>query len=214
MIRFTCGYRVIFVVVTVGSGLAVACNAEVTPVTGPSSPPRSESPTETSPTETQPSKPSEPAFDGGVDADANPHEATLSINDGTFTNSKGTTKFIYRIMFTLQNTSSEAVVSLETMTLDFGSGKDVVLNQPACSGNFPIGAGASKTVDIGVVAESDGTVYPAGFSIICPNGSQRFGEGAGTAPATDTLTTPITIKIEGKTGKSAFVASGIATRGS
>lgn len=159
----------------------IGCSAEVTP----SSP--APSPSATNRTEPTPGQDASPSKDAGTDSGSTSAPAKL------------------------ENDASQDVTAIDEMTFDFGAGKKVALNQPACQGTFPIAAGAAKTIEVRMVVSASGEVSPAGFSMKCPT-SQSFGAGDGTAPTDASFSSPIAIRIEGTTRAGTFSAAGVAAR--
>jgi hypothetical protein len=206
-------HRFVFVSLFSFCSLAAACSAEVTstPSPAPSSVPSANEPAPGS-SASPGTSPSSPQKDGGADtgaATAGP--AKLPINSATyFITQAGATTSAFGVEIELENDGSVDVTSIEEMSFDFGGGKKVALNQPACKGSFPIAAGATKTIEVRMVVSASGQVSPAGFSMMCPS-SQSFGAGDGTAPTDASFSSPIAIVIEGKTKSGTFTASAVAT---
>lgn len=145
-----------------------------------------------------------------VDSSPPNNNVTLGISNGKFTNAKGVGgNYYYSVNFSLDDTSMVDVVSLDTMTLDFGGGNQVSLTKPPCSGSFAIAAGSSRAVKTQIgVTPSTGTLNQ--FSIICGS-SQYFGGANGKAPPIDTFPGPINITVGGTTKSGTFTAVGQAT---
>ncbi len=138
-----------------------------------------------------------------------PTAVSLQIASGAYTNTTAASGgYVYKVTFSLKNTSQYNVVSLDTMVFDFGGGKMVSLSEPACSGSFPIPAGGTKLVDVQVVISAGGTL--SNFAMICGS-SQLFGGASGTAPATSTFAGTIEISVGGTTNTGTFDGVGSAT---
>lgn len=164
-----------------------------------------------------------PSKDAGDGADASPARdasaadagptmkaVTLQIDDASYRNTTAAGGgFVYAVTFSLVNTSSSSVVSLASMTFDFGGGDQVSLTKPACSGAFAIAPGESRTVDTQVVVSDAGSV--TNFAIICGS-SQHFGGASGKAPGVSTFADPIAIAVSGTTSDGTFAGAGTATR--
>jgi hypothetical protein len=116
--------------------------------------------------------------------------------------------FVHAVTYSLVNTSTKAVTSIDTATWDFGGGQKVSLTKPPCSGMFAIAAGAKRTVDVQIVVNTSGSVN--NFSIICGS-SQHFGGASGTAPPLATFSDPIALTVSGKTDSGTFTATGSAS---
>lgn len=152
-----------------------------------------------------------PARDASAD-DAGPttKAVTLQIGDASYRNTTAAGGgFVYAVTFSLVNTSSSSVVSLEEMTFDFGAGDKVSLTKPACSGAFAIAPGESRTVDTQVVVSASGSV--TNFAMICGS-SQHFGGASGKAPGVSTFVDPVAIAVSGTTSEGTFTGAGTATR--
>lgn len=145
---------------------------------------------------------------GSVVADAATN-VKLEIQSATYKNSTAAGGgFVYAVVFSLVNTSSFAVTSLDAMVFDFGGGQTVHLTKPACGGTFPVAPGAKRTIDTQVVVSTSGSM--TNFSFICGS-SQRFGGASGNAPPIATFSDAIAITVAGTTESGTFSGSGTAT---
>lgn len=149
------------------------------------------------------------ATDSAVASDATGEtDVTLELQAATFESSAASGGgFVHTVAFSIVNTSSTPVTSLETMVFDFGGGDTVQLTAPACSGSFPIAPGAKRLVDTQVVVSTSGSL--TNFSFVC-GGTQRFGGASGSAPPDARFGGPLTITVGGKTSSGTFTATGNA----
>ena len=172
-------------------------------------------------TDRDPQEPSKET-DGGRDAAApkkdggstpGPTTSTFQIIDPSYENTIGVGgRFYYTITFTLENTSSADVTSLDTLTYRFlhGDGGEVTLTEPACNGKFALPAGkkTSITTQIGV----DDSRKLVNYANSC-GPTQYFGGATGTAPATGLYNGLITIIVGGKTSTGTFTGTLSVTGG-
>lgn len=152
-----------------------------------------------------------PAMDTNVAMDTAPTTMDVKLEIGSATYKSSTAAgggFVHAVVYTINNTSSAAVTSIETASWEFGGGKKVSLTRPPCTGMFPIPAGGKRVVDVQIVVNTSGNVN--NFSIICGS-SQHFGGADGTAPPLATFSDPIALSVAGKTDAGTWSASGSAS---